>query len=390
MKLKLVLFILPLMMSIGLTSCGKKAKDKNANEPQDKSTNAESAIIEETHKELFEAILINDIVKVQSLLEKKSQVNLDKILENGETLMTLAVKKDLYQIVELLIANKASLFRTNIKSETPLIIAAGLGHENVVRLLISLGSKTDAKDVNGNTALHIAIINSHDTIALFLINSRANIDITNNDNQTALKLAEIINLKKVVDLLRSLTQSSVGLPNKIDVRNLISLGDVESLNQLFIKYPVVVYEYRDLDFYVLIISSHEHDKALSMTHLMMGYGANLDGHAGSDTTALIEVVKRDFEDFVNLLLNENVNPNIIDDKGNSALIWAIKRNNQNIVKMLIEKNATQKYNYYEAGRKRVMRACDVAREMTALSTTSETKKSNSDIKAILGCSLWPF
>ena len=90
------------------------------------------------------------------------------------------------------------------------------------------------------------------------------------------------------------------------------------------------------------------------------------------------------------VLNENVNPNIIDDKGNSALIWAIKRNNQNIVKMLIEKNAIQKYNYYEAGRKRVMRACDVAREMTALSTTSETKKSNSDIKAILGCSLWPF
>jgi ankyrin repeat protein len=123
---------------------------------------------------------------------------------------------------------------------------------------------------------------------------------------------------------------------------------------------------------------------------MMGYGANLDGPAGSDTTALIEVVKREYEDFVNLLLNENVNPNIVDDKGNSALIWAIKRNNQSIVKILIEKNAIQKYNYYEAGRKKVMRACDVAREMTALSTTSESKKSNSDIKATLGCSLWPF
>ncbi len=233
----------------------------------------------------------------------------------------------------------------------------------------------------------------HEDIALFLINSRANIDITNNDNQTALKLAEILNLKKVLALLVSLTQTSIGLPNKIDVRNLVSLGDVESLNQLFIKYPAIAYEYRDLNFYVLIMTSNptDHDKALSMTHLLIGFGASLDGPAGSDITPLIEAVKMKYDDFVALMLKENVNPNILDEKGYSALIWAIKSNRAPIVKQLIDKNALEKYTYYINNMKKTMKACDIAREMAKLSSTSEDKKSNEDIQDLLGCRLrWLF
>lgn len=374
-------------MIFGLTACGKKAQDASAEAPQVGMEKSEAALIEETHKDLYEAILANDVAKFKKLLENKTQVDLNKVLENGETLMTTAVVKDLYPIVELLIENNASLFKTNNKKETPLIIAARLGLETLARLLVSLGSKTDAKDLNGNTALHLAILNNHQDLALFLINSRANIDITNNDNQTALKLAEILNMKKVLDLLRSLTQTSVGLPNKIEVRNLIALGDVESLNELFMKYPAIAQEYKDLNFYVLIIVSHSHDKALSMTHLLMRYGADLDGPNESDITPLIEAVKYKYEDFVALMLKENVNLNMLDDKGNSALIWAIKANNQPIVKMLQDKNAPEKYSY----KNKTIKACDVAREMKKLSTTSEDKKSNEDILDLLGCGLrWLF
>jgi hypothetical protein len=194
-------------------------------------------------------------------------------------------------------------------------------------------------------------------------------------------------MKKVLDLLRSLTQSSVGLPAKIDVRNLITLGDVENLNQIFIKFPAVAQEYEDLNFYVLVMNSHAHDKALSMMNLLISFGADLDGAPGADVTPLIEAVKHKYEDFVVIMLKENVNPNILDEKGNSPLIWAIKANHQPMVKMLLDKNALDKYTYYLDGRKKTMKACDVAKDMKSLSTTSEDKKSNEDILDLLGCGL---
>jgi ankyrin repeat protein len=387
MKLLVLPTFLSIMMILGLTACGKKANETTETLPKVELDKSQAAIIEETHKELYEAILTNNIDRVRQLLENKSQVDLNKILENGETLMTTAVARDLYPIVELLLNNNASLIKTNSKKETPLIVAAKLGLENLARLLISFGSKPDAKDLDGNTALHLAIINNYQDLALFLINSRTNIDITNNDNQTALRLAEILNMKKVLDLLRSLTQTSVGLPAKIDVRNLITLGDVENLNQLFIKFPAIAQEYEDLNFYVLIINSHNHDKALSMMNLLLSFGADLEGAPGADVTPLIEAVKHKYEDFVVIMLKENVNPNILDEKGNSPLIWAIKANHRPMVKMLLDKNALDKYTYYLNGRKKTMKACDVAKEMKRLSITSEDKKSNEDILDLLGCGL---
>jgi len=376
-------------MTCSLTSCGKKTTDHQGPNPEVATEKTESVLFEETHKELYQAILNNDISKIKKLLENKSQVDLNKLMENGETLMTTAVEKDLYPIVELLIENYASLSATNSKKETPLMVAAKKGFENLLRLLISLGSKPDTKDLNGNTALHLAILNSHESVALFLINSRTNIDITNNDNQSALKLAEVLNLKQVLSLLRSLTQSSVGLPNKSDVRNLFRLGDLESLNQLFIKYPSVSHEYKDLNFYVLIMRSHEHDKALSMTHLLISYGVNIDGPHGSDVTPLIEAVKQDkgYEDFVALLLEENVNHYILDDQGNSALVWAIRNNNSINVRKLIANKALKKYSYYENDKIITIKVCEVARMMKRKNTTSQDKDANNEIISLLSCGL---
>jgi ankyrin repeat protein len=391
MKFKVIPLLLMVTMILGASSCGKKAKDRQAASPDQVMQASEAAMIAETHKELYEAILANDILKVRKLLETKTQLDLNIILEDGETLITTAVKKDLYPIVELLLENNASLYRPNKLNESPLMLASKLGHENLVRLLISLGSRPDTKDLNGNTALHLAILNKHESIALYLINSRSNIDITNNLDQTALKLAEIQNLKKVLDLLRSLTQTSVGLPTKVEVRNIISLGDVLSINQLFTKYPSLAQDYKDLNFFVLIMRSHPHDKALSMTNLMINLGANLDGPKGAEITPLIEAVKQSYDDFVELMLKENVNTNMLDDKGNSALIWSIINNNLTIVKRLIDKNAAEKYTYYVNGSKKTMNACNIAREVKTAASTPEAKKANEDILDALGCGFrWLF
>ena len=384
------IFALTVLMGLTLVSCGKKAQEHSA-AVDPLNPGVETQIGEETHLEILAAIKANDLDKLKRLLALKTQIDLNIILEDGETLLTTAVALDRFQMVEILIENNASVFRSNKRKETPLMVAAKYGLEDLVRLLMTLGSKTDNKDQDGNTALHLAILSKFETVALYLINSSINIDITNNNNQTALKLAELNDLKKVVELLRSLTQTSVGLPDKMTVRNMVALGNVVNLNQLFSKYPTIVNEYKDLNFYVLIMRSHPHDKALGMTHLLMSYGADLNGPSGAEISPLIEAVKRGYEDFMILMLNENVNPDILDDSGKSALVWAIEKKSDSMVKSLVEKNAAKKYTYYVDGNKKKMNSCDVARSVRKQITSSEDKKIIENIMDYLGCGLrWLF
>ncbi len=377
-------------MAFGILSCGKKAKEEALG--LDKTAqNTETQLAEETHKELVAAIESNNLVDFKRLLDLKSQVDLNKILADGETLLTKTVIYNRLLMMELLIDNNASLFKTNARKETALMVGAKLGFEDIVKYLIPLGAKTDNKDENGNTALHLAILGKYENLAIYLINCNTNIDITNNKDQTALRIAELLDLKKVVNLLRSLTQSSVGLPEKNAVRNLLILGDVESLNKLFINYPTIVYEYKDINYYVLVIRSHSHDKALSMTHLLMQYGVNLNGPTEGESTPLIEAVIRNYDDFMTLMLKENVNPNGVDDKGNSPLAWAVKQNNIDLVNKLLDKNAMIKYSYTSNGKKKTINTCSIARDVRKNLTCSEDKKINEDIMDALGCGLrWLF
>ncbi len=390
MKNKIIILLSLLSLITTVVSCGKKAKE-DSTPIENTNTGVETSTIEETHQEIQAAIIANDIDTFKRLLDLKTFIDLNIILEDGETLLTTAVQYQRFEMTELLIENNASVYKANKKKETALMVAAMKGFEELVRLLISLGSKTDYKDVNGNTALHLSILGKFESIALYLINSNTNIDITNNENQTALKLAEKMDLKKVVDLLRSLTQTNVGLPDKMVVRNLVTLGDVESLNTLFTKYPNIVHEYKDLNFFVLIMRSHPHDKALIMTQLLLSYGADANGPDASEATPLIEAVRKKYENFMKIFLNDGANPNGQDQSGKTSLIWAIELNLPSYVKALIDKNAMKRYTYYVGGQKKKMSACDTARAVRKKLTTADSKKDMENIMDTLGCGLrWLF
>jgi len=391
MKKNILIILSSLCLLLSLAACGKKASDDKGPKLENVNTGVESGNIEETHQEIQAAIIANDLATFKRLLDLKTLIDLNIILEDGQTLLTTAVQYQRFEMTEILIENNASVYKANKRKETALMVAAKIGNEELVRLLISLGSKTDFKDVDGNTALHLSILGKFESIALYLINSSTNIDITNNENQTALKLAEKMELKKVIDLLRSLTQTNVGLPDKSVVRNLVTLGDVESLNTVFSKYPSLVHEYKDLNFFVLIMRSHPHDKALIMTQLLLSYGADANGLPDSEATPLIEAVRKKYENFMKIFLEEGVNPNSQDLKGKTALIWAIEQNSPSMVKALIDKNAMKRYTYYTNGQKNKMSSCDTARAVRKTLTTSDAKKAIEDIMDTLGCGLrWLF
>lgn len=377
---------LSLLMASSLSSCGKKANEAHSHSPQDVVEGIQANLIEETHKELQSAILAFNHIRVVELLEMKNQLDLDRVLDDGETLLTLAVKLNQRKIVETLLRSGSRISASNSKKQTPLMIAAKLGFLDLIKLLIVLDAKLDFKDDKGNTALHHAILNRHEELAMYLIREGANFEITNDDNHTALRLAEMLNLLKVADYLRTKTQTNLGLPDENSILNLLRLGDRDTLAMLFIKYDLLTTAYPNLNYYVEVINNNSHDTALKMITLLMESGISIHGPTNAKETPLLSAVKKDDTSFAELFLGSNVNPNVVDDSGKSPLIWAIQKNNPPMVRLLNEYNANKKYHYYVNGKKKTMKACDVVKDVKKLvASDPAAKKANAEIKDILDC-----
>lgn len=391
MKNLLLIPSLTLVLSLSATSCGKKPQDNSpVPKPQTVQEKVGPGLIEETHRELRAAIIAKDVAAVRRILVRKEQIDLNKRLSDGETLMTTAVIINNPQIVEILLENNTSLSKTNKNNETPIMVAARMGHDEMVKRLISLGATTNDKDGDGNTALHLAILSSKESIALYLINNKTNIEIRNNENQSPLKLAETIGLKKVVELLKSLTQVTVGLPERESVRRILTSGNTLGLEQILAQYPTITSDYKDLNFYVLAMRGQSHDVALSMTYLLMSHGASLTGPIDAEATPMIEAIKKGYADFVALILKEKVDPNTLDSDGTSPLIWAIRLNQPAIVKILIDHGAKKNYFYYKDGNKRPVHSCMVTRSQKKDLMSDFEKEDNDLIMKYLDCSLRRF
>lgn len=394
MKNNLITAGLTVIMTLTLSSCGKKAKDHKANlEPETVTEGAVVNLVEETHKELEAAILAGDSVKFKRLLDTQKQVNLDIILPSGETLLTTATAKNNTQVVQYLIDANANVLKTNKKNETSVMIAAKLGHETMVQLLMILKGKLDTKNNDGNTALHLAILAGKEDVAVFLVNSKANYEITNNLDQTALSLATSFDQKKVIDAIKREMYRDDTLPTVQLFEDVLTNGTDTLLRDYLRNYKDkgLLTNYPTLNFYDIIIRNQKHDMAQKMMDILITEKVSVDGPEGALVTPLISSIKKDNEKFVLLFLSNNAKVNTIDYTGRTALIWAIHGNNPAIVKHLTDKDANQKYNYFIDGKKHTMKACDEARTVRSSAKTDEEKKNIEEIMDRLNCGLrWLF
>jgi len=139
---KVYLLITGMLMVV--PGCGRQAMDKNM---------------------IFEAIELEDIVRVQQYLDSGADINVRKDYHDGPPLelgdatpLHLAIVLDNKKVVDLLIANGADV---NAKAEgdiTPLHAAQLFGHKEIADLLIANGADVNAKDENGLTPMDIANI----------------------------------------------------------------------------------------------------------------------------------------------------------------------------------------------------------------------------------------
>lgn len=369
------------------TSCGKKPKEDSGQLPNIEST--ESSITAEALNNLQQAIRSRDLQKFESLLNLK-ELSLNHIYEDGETLLTLAIRMNLPDFVEALIESNADLNATNIIKETPLILASRLGREGIVKRLILAKVKLNEVDLEGNTALLVAIKNNLDRVALMLIHNQADIRIVNNQSYDALKLAEYKNLDSVADLLRSILQGDISVPEMEHLRTLFKLGDIRNLNPLLTEYPNLVKKYdEELNPYLIVISNQSHDTARDIFYLLDTYGANPNGSNKVETSPLIESVKVKNTSFVSFFATRpEINIDRRDADKKSALIHAVELNHLEIVKILMNKSPLRKYTDSKNGKKVTYNACRIACKIGRALNDEQAEQDNDAIKDQLGCTFW--
>jgi ankyrin repeat protein len=134
----------------------------------------------------------NDADKLKSLLQNGADIN-TKAKSGNTALLIACVGNDPYNIVTLLLNNKADPLATNAIRETALMRAAQFGDTMTIQLLLSEGINVNAQDSYGGTALRNAIVNSNVSAVLCLLNNGANPNIVDSFGVSGLAYSVLSN-----------------------------------------------------------------------------------------------------------------------------------------------------------------------------------------------------
>lgn len=381
-----------LTLSLTITGCGKKAEVKDS-ESQDKTISPSTAEVNfYVLKEMKRAVYENKIDDLKKVLKENPNIDLNAIMDDGDTYLAVAIKKDFREIRNYLIEKGASVEKANINKNTPLLVSVNKGMVNSVKVLLDLKVDLEKRNNEGDTALHAAIKNSQDEIALLLIKQGANVEALDGKNKSAIRLAEDYNVPLSLELLQSILQVEVGAPDIASFRNILTQGDLKRLNNVLTRYPRIANDYESINPLALVVEVKDENIAMRSAELLLNYEANVNGPKDAEITPLIKATLNEKSKFANLYLHSNANPQLLDKDGKSALIHAVELNNIEMVDMLLSFSAVEKYTFRRDGKKITYNACDVARATAKQLKTEEEKNINEKIKDSLDCGFlrWLF
>ena len=103
---------------------------------------------------LQSAVIKADVSQIKELIANGGNVNEQAV--NGQSLLHLAAREDLPEIVQVLIQSGANLNATDQNAKTPLMIAAESGNRETLSVLIQAGADLNQVSKQGETALDLA------------------------------------------------------------------------------------------------------------------------------------------------------------------------------------------------------------------------------------------
>ncbi|MDE7238140.1 MAG: ankyrin repeat domain-containing protein, partial [Lachnospiraceae bacterium] len=137
---------------------------------------------------------------VKTLIEK-DPASVNKLNNDGESPLLIAVRQSNLMIVELLLAAGAETDCADIHGVMPLHVAAGNGDLFVGKALLAAGTDIGKKTVEGQTPLILSAQNSRNDFTAMLIKAGADVNAVDNDQHSALYYASEAGYTEIVEQL---------------------------------------------------------------------------------------------------------------------------------------------------------------------------------------------
>jgi len=162
-----------------------------------------------TYEDMQEALIRGDTPAIVALLKRGVDVN--TVDQNGDSLLIYAVRRDLAELFDYLVKNRARLNLRNRNGETALSIAAYDGKLPYVQRLVEAGAEVN---FYGWPPLAYAAYNGHTAVASYLIKRGADVNATTENGSTPLFFAARFGHADVVNLLLA-SKADVGIANDV-------------------------------------------------------------------------------------------------------------------------------------------------------------------------------
>jgi ankyrin repeat protein len=144
--------------------------------------------ITQEDKKNFEAILNNDFIKVETLLQQDVNVNVQQG-RFGNTPLHVACSKGNEEIVRLLLKKGANVDAQNRQRSIPLHVACGRGNVEIVELLLKQGTGVNVQNKCGDTPLHIAFRKGNEKTVELLLDAGVDVNVQGRFGNTPLHYA---------------------------------------------------------------------------------------------------------------------------------------------------------------------------------------------------------
>ncbi|OBT66603.1 hypothetical protein VE03_03969 [Pseudogymnoascus sp. 23342-1-I1] len=159
-----------------------------------------------TKVDLFTAIPIDNLARVEELLDHGVDIESRDDVNGGDTPLIKAVKYDKVDIAELLLMRGADAnAKTTHSKETALICACASGRYKIILLILELGNPDlDARDRNGRTALMRASAQGYRNDVIAVVRAGADLEAVDRYGRTALMEAARFGHEQTVSILLEL------------------------------------------------------------------------------------------------------------------------------------------------------------------------------------------
>ncbi len=377
---------------MGLFSCAKK-ESTGSSQNQNNNEVTTSHRLFEAERELERAVKANDTRALRVVLFDNPDLSLNNYLDNGETLLTHAIKKKFGNVRSILLDRGAEpdlkTLEIDFAGFSPLMLAAHVGDQSAISSLLESRATLNLQDeYYGDTALHKAIKNGYDDAAKLLVRSGASLNIVNFAHETPLMTAKSLNREEIAIFLEGIVNLQDGAPTIAVFRQILLDADVVNYRKFISSHRDVLFEYSSINPIALVLDSPNELDAFEIVQSLLTIKISPNGPEDAETPPIIKATKLRRKNILELLVRHKANLNVIDSQNRPALHFAIERNDEEMVFFLLDNGADSKFEVMKNGRKVSFRGCRIANMVQRGLNTIDERDTNSRIQSRLGCR-WP-